>query len=67
MSLLNTRTLEHAIQFMVNERLCVVNIKPSLIFQSTGMTFPRRTNTDYAIKEDSIVYDLDAVTGLFFR
>ena len=30
------------------------------------MTFPRRTNTDYAIKENSILYDLDAVTVCFF-
>ena len=30
------------------------------------MTFPRRTNTDYAIKENSIGYDLNAVTICFF-
>ncbi len=30
------------------------------------MTFPERTNTDYAIKENSIAYDLNAVTVCFF-
>ena len=30
------------------------------------MRFPERTNTDYAITENSIVYDLDAVTACFF-
>lgn len=30
------------------------------------MRFPERTNTDYAINEESVVYDLDAVTVCFF-
>ncbi|KAL9961875.1 hypothetical protein ACROYT_G030907, partial [Oculina patagonica] len=30
------------------------------------MIFPEHTTTDYAIKESSIVYDLDAATVCFF-
>ena len=41
-----------------------LTLKPYL--SEYWMTFPRRTNTDYAIKENSIVYDLDAVTVCFF-
>ncbi|KAL9972300.1 hypothetical protein ACROYT_G018584 [Oculina patagonica] len=34
--------------------------------QEYMMTFPERTNTDYAIKENSIAYDLNAVTVCIF-